>query len=125
LVSNIEEKYFSDLTKTEVKFKLMFKNTDEPAPQVNMSIEILDEGQKKDIYHITSDQNGEMVLDVKKTAGKYILTVITEDPNYIMSKSVYEFTVEKFDVVDNPFFVPTLFMSGAGILVFLRKKISK
>jgi 5-hydroxyisourate hydrolase-like protein (transthyretin family) len=125
LVSNIEEKYFSDLTKTQVKFKVMFKNTDEPAPKVNMSIEILDEGQKKDIYHLTTDGNGELVLDIKKSARKYILTVITEDPNYIMSKSVYEFTVEKFDVVDNPFFVPTLFMSGAGILVSLRKKIIK
>ena len=123
--SNINTLNFNDLTGTAVIFTVLYKNTGQPAPLVNMTIEIINEKQEKETLTAETSNTGMFTIQIERPVGKYILTILTTDPNYIMSKVVYYFKVEGFNVVNNPFVIPTLLMSGAGILVIVRKKALK
>ena len=92
-------------------FTVTYKNTGQPAPLVN--------------YNLKTSNNGQITIQISEPKGSYILTVITTNPNYIMSKAVYSFKVEGFNVVNNPFILPTALVSMAGIGVIIRKKVIK
>ena len=122
VTSNINALKFNDLTGTAVSFTVIFKNTGQPAPLVNMTIDIINEHQEKDILQVMTSNTGSVTIQIDKPVGKYILTIITTNPNYNMAKVVYSFTVEGFNVVNNPFILPALLTGGAGVVVIVRKK---
>lgn len=122
VTSDIALKDFTDLTETTVSFVVTYKNTGEPAPLVNMTIEIVNEQNQKDVRNVLTDNKGSLTIQINKPVGKYILTIITSDPNYIMAKAVFNFEVKGFDVLNNSLVIPVLFVSIGGILVVIRKK---
>lgn len=125
VTSNINTLQFNDLTGTAVTFTVTYKNTGQPAPLVNMTIEIIDQNQAKTDYNLETSNAGTITIQISKPVGKYILTVITNNPDYIMSKAVYNFQVKAFNVVNNPFLLPSLLLGGFGTIFILRKKALK
>ena len=111
------------MTPTVVSFTVLYQGTNQPAPLVNMTIEIIDQQQKKDDYSVKTSNNGIITIQISKPIGIYVLTILTSDPNFIMAKSVYTFQVKGFDVINNPFVVPSLLLGGLGILVIIKKKV--
>lgn len=122
VTSDIAGKQFTDLTATTVNFVVLFKNTGQGAPLVNMTIELVDQNSQKEVRNVVTDNNGGLTITLAKPIGQYILTIITANPNFIMSKGVYSFEVKGFNVLNNSLLIPELFFSIVGILVIVRKK---
>ena len=125
VTSNIKTLKFNDLTGTVVSFTVFYKNTGQPAPLVNMTIEIINDKQEKDTLHVMTSNTGLVTIQIEKPVGTYILTIITTNPNYNMAKVVYSFKVEGFNVVNNPFILPALMLSSVGIIIIGKKKALK
>ena len=122
VMTNINALSFNDLTPTMVSFTVLYQGTAQPAPLVNMTIEILDQNQNsQNITAITSNA-GVITIQIAKPVGTYILTIMTSDPNYIMAKSVYTIQVKGFDAINNPFILPALLIGSVGVLVIVKKK---
>ncbi len=122
ITSNINSLSFNDLTPTIVSFTVIYKNTGQLAPLVNMTIVIFNGLHQKLVQNVTTSNSGSITIQIKEPIGNYILTILTNDPNYIMGKSVYTFQVEGFNVIDNPFIVPTFLLGGIGIMIIIKKK---
>ena len=123
VTSDIAQKSFNDLTSTAVNFVVLFKNTGLPALLVNMTVEIIGPNQESDILHVTTNNNGIFTITINKPVGTYVISVITNNPNFIMSKSIYTIKVVGFNAIDNPFILPTILLSVAGIFFILKKKV--
>ena len=102
---------------------MLFKNTGLPALLVNMTVEIIGPNQESDILHVTTNNNGIFTITINKPVGTYVISVITNNPNFIMSKSIYTINVVGFNAIDNPFILPTILLSVAGIFFILKKKV--
>ena len=122
VTSDIAVKQFMDMTATTVSFIVLFKNTGEPAPLVNMTVEI-DGNNEKDIRHYMTDNKGSILVNLAKPQGTYIVTVLVNNSNYIMSKTIYPIEVKGFDAVNNPYILPTILISMVvGVIVLIKKK---
>ena len=123
VTSDIAQKSFNDLTSTAINFVVLYKNTGLPAPLVNMTVEIIGSNQETDLLHLTTNITGVFTITINKPVGTYIISVITSNPNFIMSKSIYIINVVGFNAIDNPFILPTILLSLAGIFFILKKKV--